>query len=111
MLFVLTPLLKKEMWLFSRNHIHIHKWSDDNCKDYFAKLDVIVAYLEMFVPLFLNQRIVLNCDSVPHVVFLKNVFSTNWFQYHPTLSGRDIDPALANFYGVLMQKVWFKNIY
>ena len=52
-------------------------------------LEIVLSllYLEMFVPFFFNERIVLYCDCVPHVIFLKNIkISTT-----DTLPSADID--------------------
>ena len=39
----------------------------------------MVPHLKMFIPLLLNQRVVLNSDGVPHIIFLKIITSQDTF--------------------------------
>ena len=39
----------------------------------------LVAHLKMFIPLLLNQRVVLNSNCVPHIIFLEIITSQDRF--------------------------------
>ena len=39
----------------------------------------MASHLKMFVPLLLDQRVVLNSDGVPHIIFLKIITSRDTF--------------------------------
>ena len=50
------------------NLLYIQKWESD-C---FPKIiSIFTSDFEMFIPLFFDQRIILDRHSVPHIVFLK----------------------------------------
>lgn len=69
---------KGNVTVFQKSYPYSQVICDNNWISLLIKRDAVVAsYLEMFIPFFFNQRTVLNCNCVPHVVFLKKVFSTN----------------------------------
>ena len=105
LMLILTPLLKKEKWLFSRSHIRIHKWSKNNWISLFiAGEEGVASYLEMFIPFFFNQRIVLNCNCVPHVVFLKKCFLPICFNMTPPYPGMTLILSWLVFIAFLCKK-------
>ena len=77
-----------------------------------ARDAVVASYLEMFIPFFFNQWIVLDCNCVPHVVFLKKCFLQISFNMTPPYPGMTLIRFWLNFYCILMhEKVVQKSIF
>ena len=64
----------------------------------------VASYLEMFIPFFFNQRIVLNCNCVPHVVFLKKCFLPICFNMTPPYPGMTLILSWLVFIAFLCKK-------